>query len=172
MLSIICFLNTARSTGNQLRSHSYKDGRGDGEERGGKISPNLATVSSVMTPPSLWKTIPFVFTCMEALSFYCFVPRKPMEHLPTFLRAAKSRIFFFFCFFFKSSTSQVFLFKACSTMPSSSWLVLNAAGLGGREKKKARLEKSYWLAVVASLFFISLWLSFSISLTLSPHTFF
>lgn len=47
-----------------------------------------------------------------------------MEHLPTFLRAAKSRIFFF-----KSSTSQVFLFKACSTMPSSSWLVLNAAGL-------------------------------------------
>lgn len=58
-----------------------------------------------------------------------------MEHLPTFLRAAKSRIFFFlllfFFFFFKSSTSQVFLFKACLTMPSSSWLVLNASGLWG-----------------------------------------
>lgn len=103
---------------------------------------------------------------MRALSFYCFVPREAMEHLPTFLRAAKSRIFFllFFFLFFKSSTSQVFLFKACSTMPSSSWLLLNAAGLwewggGGGEEKggKKRLEKSYWLAVVASLFFISLW---------------
>lgn len=61
-----------------------------------------------------------------------------MEHLPTFLRAAKSRIFFS-AVFFKSSTSQVFLFKACSTMPSSSWLVLNAVGLEGREEKKNKV---------------------------------
>lgn len=124
-----------------------------------------------MTPPSLWKTIPFVFTCMEALSFYCFVPRKPMEHLPTFLRAAKSRIFFFFCFFLSLPPRRCFFLRRarqCQVRLGSSWMPWASGG----EKKKARLEKSYWLAVVASLFFISLWLSFSISLTLSPHTFF
>lgn len=145
---------------------------GMGRRGGGKISPNLATVSSVMTPPSLWKTIPFVFTCMEALSFYCFVPRKPMEHLPTFLRAAKSRIFFFFCFFFKSSTSQVFLFKACSTMPSSSWLVLNAAGLGGREKKSEVGEILLISSCRFPFLYLTVALLFYLTHSIATHFFF
>lgn len=34
----------------------------------------------------------------------------------------------------------MFLFKACLTMPSSSWLVLNAAGLWERWGKWGRVE--------------------------------
>lgn len=88
-----------------------------------------------------------------------------MEHLPTFLRAAKSRIFFF-----KSSTSQVFLFKACSTMPSSSWLVLNAAGLWewgvvGWRKGEKKVEE---ILLISSCRFPFLYLS--VAPLFLPHT--
>ena len=123
----------------------------------GRVSPNLATVSSVMTLPSLWKTILFCLHLHESSFFFLlFCSQRSHGTFANIFKSCEKQDFFFFFifFFFKSSTSQVFLFKACSTMPSSSWLVLNAAGLwdwgggaggGGKEKgrKKKRLQKSY-----------------------------
>lgn len=128
--------------------------------REGTLSPNLATVSSVMTPPSLWRTILFCLHLHGSSFFLLFCSQKTHGTFANIFKSCEKQDFFF-CWFFKSSTSQVFLFKACLTMPSSSWLVLNAAGLwerwegggGGRwrrrerererEEKKTRLEKSY-----------------------------
>lgn len=90
-----------------------------------------------MTPPSLWKTIPFVFTCMEALSFYCFVPRKPMEHLPTFLRAAKSRIFFSSVFFLSLPPRRCFFLRRarqCQVRLGSSWMPRASGGEGKKSE--------------------------------------
>lgn len=102
-----------------------------GWRREGKLSPNLATVSSVMTPPSLWKTILFCLHLHESSFFLLFCSQRSHGTFANIFKSCEKQDFFsaVFFFFFKSSTSQVFLFKACSTMPSSSWLVLNAAGL-------------------------------------------
>lgn len=110
-------------------------------------SPNLATVSSVMTPPSLWKTILFCLHLHESSFFLLFCSQRSYGTFANIFKSCEKQDFFFFFFlFFKSSTSQVFLFKACSTMPSSSWLVLNAAGLWewgvvGWRKGKKKVEE-------------------------------
>lgn len=89
-----------------------------------------------MTPPSLWKTIPLCLQLHGSSFFLLFCSQKTHGTFANIFKSCEK--IFFFCCFFKSSTSQVFLFKACSTMPSSSWLVLNAVGLGGRKGKKKK----------------------------------
>lgn len=117
----------------------------------GTLSPNLATVSSVMTPPSLWRTILFCLHLHGSSFFLLFCSQKTHGTFANIFKSCEKQDFFFLLFFFKSSTSQVFLFKACLTMPSSSWLVLNAAGLwerwgrgrvgcGGVEEEKEKKE--------------------------------
>lgn len=110
--------------------------------RGAQISPNLAVVSSVMTPPSLWKTIPFCLHLHGSAFFLLFCSQKTHGTFANIFKSCEKQDFFSLPFLM-SSTSQVFLFKACSTMPSSSWLVLNGVGLEGGQKKIIRLEKSY-----------------------------
>lgn len=96
-----------------------------------------------MTPPSLWKTILFCLHLHGSSFFLLFCSQKSHGTFANIFKSCEKQDFFF-CWFFKSSTSQVFLFKACSTMPSSSWLVLNAVGLwegkgGGWRKKKNKV---------------------------------
>lgn len=78
---------------------------------------------------------PFCLHLHGSSFFLLFCSQKTHGTFANIFKSCEKQDFFFLLFFFKSSTSQVFLFKACSTMPSSSWLVLNAVGLGGREKK-------------------------------------
>lgn len=75
-------------------------GLGWGWRREGKLSPNLATVSSVMTPPSLWKTILFCLHLHESSFFLLFCSQRSHGTFANIFKSCKKQDFFFFCCFF------------------------------------------------------------------------
>lgn len=119
-------------------------------------SPNLATVSSVMTPPSLWKTILFCLHLHESSFFLLFCSQRSHGTFANIFKSCEKQDFFFLslpprrCFFLRRA-------RQCQARLGSSWMprASGSGGWWGGERGKKRLKKSYWLAVVASLFFIS-----------------